>query len=409
MTVKKVFYFQSGASKLKKLDKEISYLVTGAEESPNAAEGLLDQLEGKLYQRDKIAKHIEARKAAFAAAPPDVKQATIGHIGRWRSSNEKEITYSEVRPFSFDDFERTRKSQPGVEVVARLPIVNSERTPVAMLLLKSPLFAASRRKAGPSEPVDLKLGDIAFGGRRCTVRMEGPQLTTSHGDAFFFCLDYIKHMHFDEWVEVSASDFLRSIGRNETSGNNHSALLEDLKEMHKATFFVEYEEGVRKRVLAGGWRLIEYHVDYASQGRTLNPQARIRFRIPTKTAMLFGLGAWCVLDTGLRSSLKSALTKWLYGYVCTGPQGNALISEVRGMSGSRQGSSQFRSSLESAIEELKKRDVLTQTSFLTTTNKFHWTRAKWLRPGSETALPSKDEAGRSKDGRDTHFSVATVK
>ena len=388
----KNLYFHSKADVLRTVNRDLEALNYAVNALPYEDPHMLDLVSRKEHQRQKIIKHIEDREKAFAAAPLETKQATIGHL-------EGSAAYTEVRPFGLQDYEKTLKYRPEANAVVRPPIVASGRTPVGKLLLSSRLFAPTRCGKGRAKCPEIVLGETKVDGRRCTVKMEGAELTTSHGDAFLGCLDYIRH--FDESVTVPVREFLRRIGRNETSGKNHRALLIDLKEMHKATFFMEYEENGRRRVLAEGWRLIEYDVDHVSQGDTLNPQSLMRFRIPARTAVLFGLGNWCPVDIDVRSSMQSPVSKWLYGYVCTAPQGNVSVKELHEMSGCRQTRSQFRSSLNRSLGDLKEQRILVMGSRVGPEDRLHWVRSK---PPRVAGMPDQlmrvtATACRSIDGR----------
>ena len=243
-----------------------------------------------------------------------------------------------------------------------LPSVDGA-TPVANLLLSTPLFAATRRTETRQQP--LFLGESDVGGRTCSVVYEGPLLTTSHGDVFFECLRHVQRAAFDDWLSMPVRQFLKNIGRCEKSGANHKALERELRDLHMGSFFLEYTEGGRKRVKAAGWRLVNFDVEKFLGDGPLRQGSVVKFSIPSETASLFGLRAWSPVNLALRSRLSSVLQKWLHGYLSTrGWQGSVTLSELHQRSGARQSLSQFRIAARAAVGELIRSKVLAQTSYV---------------------------------------------
>lgn len=343
--------------------------------------GLADLIERKEREQARVLEAIEKSKARAASMPPQHRQATI-RITDWAAPAGEEVAFV---PYSPGQLAELRKA-PNIEAEVHLPVIAAEKTPVAHLLLASPLFAATRRTEAQST-TKVCLGTAKVDGKAHTVRYEGPQLTTSHGDVFFGCLACVQQSGFDAEVEMRTRDFLELIGRCGSSGANHAALSEELKDLNKGTFFLLYEGEARtKRIKASDWRLLNFDVEFLERGGVLRPESVMSFRIPSATAVLFGLEAWSALDLQLRGDVRSPTTKWLIGYLASrGPQGRDQVEQLHHLSGCRQKLSRFRASLRDSVDDLKQRGVLTASSSLgRPSDQLFWSKT---RPRGQQANP----------------------
>ena len=277
---------------------------------------IAEEIARQEHAERKVLEAAERQRTRDEARPPEQRQATIAYFDWTVAQVDATSPESAVIPYSARALAAVRR-EDALGAVVRLPVVDDDKTPVANLLLASPLFAATRRAA--AEPgAELSLGKAWVDGKWCTLLYEGPRLTTSHGDAFLACLDYVKSHHFDAEVRVPVREFLRKVGRSESSGANHASLAMEFKELHKGTFFLVYESASKvSRVRADGWRLLTYDIEKPIGEAALNPESVLTFTIPSVTATLFGLKAWASLDLKVRASMDSAVSKWLYGYICS--------------------------------------------------------------------------------------------
>lgn len=335
--------------------------------------GLLEEASRLERQVEQINSAIERAREREAARPAFQRRATILFPG---STGCQVFDIRWYREACLSNL---------ANVSVRLPNPPQGGTPAFNLMLATSFFAATNSRSGTSRIMPMTLGAIRFDDEEFVLRYHGPRLTSAHADIFLGILHYVQQAHFGTLIEIPAREFLKLIGRHPTSGENRDALLQGLRELSLGKFELETKSpGGERKVISEGWNLLsKYQYSELPAIGALRPTVIVRVAVPIETAQLFGLASWSSVDLHVRASLRGAITKWLYGYLCSkGFQGRVAVKELLALSGCRQPLPAFRGALEKAVEQLRGKKVLTAKTLIYK-DELHWAKLLTRRAQTE--------------------------
>jgi hypothetical protein len=216
------------------------------------------------------------------------------------------------------------------------------------LLLRSALFGIVKR--GKRKHLD----DVEISSwQGTTIRYKGDELDQSDLDVWLACVELHRHAPLGSPIQIREAEFLHMIDRD-TGGSNREWLRKVLRRLTACSVEIQHGD-------------LDYFGSMVFEGARDRKTKLLNILINPKIAQLFSVAVR--QDKKIRSQLKTQLSKWFYGYLCShestinNPH-KIMITNLMRLSGAGYSRvAHFKSDLVKCLKELHETGAILEWGF----------------------------------------------